>query len=400
MSAVQKSNNLTLAQRIHTRFDHFLVGKNYVLGDEDFNDGLELELLEQEEDKEVKESGWSQRILLDVEKARVEKEQAAKRQRAKALQVAASYFNKRHINDMLGQLSEPERVMTHLLRMPSSTTDLLLSLTLPFPRLSAIGAMLEQNPEVKRRLLYLVGSDSFMELLGRKPRAVKDAQAAVGLLGVEILKQIVPAMVFKYRIKMHNAVIPGLGKKLWRHILTTGLATSYLLEQQGYKRPAEGMMLGGLLFLGHMACLHQFLRSFDETMVDCLNEARQKGDKKFHDLLFDVEADPRILEKFLQERALEIGLALAKQGFQEGAPQLITALQEEVDDLSYDVRSTLGKALFSGLRFSIFEQLRAAKSFSQEELTPWREYTRIAPAMFKEMHNKALHRIDYSQFGS
>lgn len=400
MSAVQKSNNLTLAQRIHTRFDHFLVGKNYVLGDEDFNDGLELELLEQEEDKEVKESGWSQRILLDVEKARVEKEQAAKRQRAKALQVAASYFNKRHINDMLGQLSEPERVMAHLLRMPSSTTDLLLSLTLPFPRLSAIGAMLEQNPEVKRRLLYLVGSDSFMELLGRKPRAVKDAQAAVGLLGVEILKQIVPAMVFKYRIKMHNAVIPGLGKKLWRHILTTGLATSYLLEQQGYKRPAEGMMLGGLLFLGHMACLHQFLRSFDETMVDCLNEARQKGDKKFHDLLFDVEADPRILEKFLQERALEIGLALAKQGFQEGAPQLITALQEEVDDLSYDVRSTLGKALFSGLRFSIFEQLRAAKSFSQEELTPWREYTRIAPAMFKEMHNKALHRIDYSQFGS
>lgn len=400
MSVVQKSNGQSLTQRIHARFDHFLVGKNYVLGDEDFDDGLELELLEQQEDKEVKESGWSKRILLDVEKARVEKEEAAKRQRAKALQVAASYFNKRHINDMLAQLSEPDRVMTHLLRMPPSTTELLLSLTLPFPRLSAIGAMLEQNPEVKRRLLYLVGSDSFMELLGRKPRAVKDAQAAVGLLGVEILKQIVPAMVFKYRIKMHNAVIPGLGKKLWRHILTTGLATSYLLEQQGYKRPAEGMMLGGLLFLGHMSCLHQFLRSFDETMVDCLNEARQKGDKKFHDLLFDVEADPRILEKFLQERALEIGLSLAKQGFQEGAPQLITALQEEVDDLNYDVRSTLGKALFSGLRFSIFEQLRAAKSFSQEELTPWREYAKISPQMFKEMHNKALHRIDYSQFGS
>ncbi|MFO6425130.1 HDOD domain-containing protein [Motilimonas sp. KMU-193] len=400
MSVVQKSNGQSLTQRIHARFDHFLVGKNYVLGDEDFDDGLELELLEQQEDKEVKESGWSKRILLDVEKARVEKEEAAKRQRAKALQVAASYFNKRHINDMLAQLSEPDRVMTHLLRMPPSTTELLLSLTLPFPRLSAIGAMLEQNPEVKRRLLYLVGSDSFMELLGRKPRAVKDAQAAVGLLGVEILKQIVPAMVFKYRIKMHNAVIPGLGKKLWRHILTTGLATSYLLEQQGYKRPAEGMMLGGLLFLGHMSCLHQFLRSFDETMVDCLNEARQKGDKKFHDLLFDVEADPRILEKFLQERALEIGLSLAKQGFQEGAPQLITALQEEVDDLNYDVRSTLGKALFSGLRFSIFEQLRAAKSFSQEELTPWREYAKISPQMFKDMHNKALHRIDYSQFGS
>lgn len=399
MSAVQKPNNVNIAQKIHTKFDHFLVGKNYILGDEDFNDGLELELLEQQEDKEVKESGWSQRILLDVEKARVEKEEAAKRQRAKALQVAANYFNKRHINDMLAQLSEPERVMTHLLRMPSSNTDLLLSLTLPFPRLSFIGSMLEQNPEVKRRLLYLVGNGSFMELLGRKPRAVKDAQAAVGLLGVEILKQIVPAMVFKYRIKMHNAVLPGLGKKLWRHILTTGLATSYLLEQQGYKRPAEGMMLGGLLFLGHMACLHQFLRSFDETMVDCLNEARQKGDKKFHDLLFDVEADPRILEKFLHERALEIGLSLAKQGFQEGAPQLITALQEEVDDLNYDVRSTLGKALFSGVRFSIFEQLRAAKSFSQEELTPWREYARISPQVFKDMHNKSLYRIDYSQFG-
>ncbi|WP_434340672.1 HDOD domain-containing protein [Motilimonas cestriensis] len=400
MSSVKMADTQSIANRISAKFEHFLVGKNYILGDDDFNDGLELELLEKQEEKESTESGWSKRILLDVEKARVEKEAAAKRQREKALQVASNYFNKRLINDMLQQLSEPDRVMTHLLRVHASTTDLLLALTLPFPRLSLIASMLEQNPELKRRLLYLVGSHSFMELLNRKPRVVKDAQAAVGLLGIEILKQIVPAMVFKYRVKMNNTVIPGLGKKLWRHMLTTSLATTYVLEQQGYKRPAEGMMLGGLLHLGHMACLHQFLRSFDETMVECLNEARQKGDKKFHDLLFDVEADPRILEKFLAEKALEISLSLAKHSFQEGAPQLISALQEEVDDHNYNVRGTLGKALFSGLRFSVFEQLRAAKNFSQDELVPWREYAQISASQFKEMHQKSLYRIDYSSFSS
>ena len=400
MSSAKTPDPQNIANKINAKFEHFLVGKNYILGDDDFNDGLELELLEQEEEKESSASGWSKRILLDVEKARVEKEAAERRQREKALQVASAYFNKRLINDMLKQLSEPDRVMTHLLRVHASTIDLLIALTLPFPRLSLIASMLEQNPELKRRLLYLVGSHSFMALLNRKPRVVKDAQAAVGLLGIEILKQIVPAMVFKFRIKMHNAVVPGLGKKLWRHILTTSLATTYLLEQQGYKRPAEGMMLGGLLYLGHMACLHQFLRSFDETMVECLNEARQKGDKKFHDLLFDVEADPRILEKFLAEKAVEISLALAKESFQSGAPQLISALQEEVDDHNYKVRGTLGKALYSGMRFSMFEQLRAARIFAQEELGPWREYAQISGVQFKDMHKKSLYRIDYSQFSS
>ncbi|RJG50557.1 HDOD domain-containing protein [Motilimonas pumila] len=391
------SPNATV-EKIHKQFEHYLIGKNYILGDAFLNDGLELELLEKEEAAEQPKTGWTQRVLLDVEKQRVEKELAAKAKRQKQQQVVANYFNQRLVKDILLQLSDSQGVLTHLLRLPQNTVDLLLALSLPYPRLSSLATLIEQTPEIKRRLFFLVSSHDFMNLLGRKPRVVKDTQAAVGLLGVELLKQMVPAMIFKYRIRLYNSVSPGFGKKLWRHLLTSGLSTSFLLQQSGYKRPAEGLILAGLKFLGHMACLQQFQRSFDETMVECLNEARQKGDKRFHDLLFDVEADAKILEKLLSEQALEFSLDLAKTAFSEQAPQLVQAIREELSDTRFEQRGVLGKALYSGIRFSMFEQLRVAKLLQQEDVSPWRQYCHLEMADFKSMHQQDMSRINYAQF--
>ncbi len=387
-----------VVNKVNKKFQQFLVGKGYTLVDDDFMDGLQLEQLEQEEANEHNPSGWTDRILLDVEKARVEREEAEKRKREKDLTLASSYFRKRFVSNVVTNLADTNGTLKQILRIFPSTVDLLAILALPYPRLSVIASMLDQNPEIRKRILYLVGSSNFMEQLERKPREVKDTQAAIGLIGTEILKYIVPAMIFKYRIKMSNDIAPLLGKKLWRHIFTTGMAVSYLLEKDGYKRPSEGLVLAALVHLGDIACFHQFLRSFDDTMTDCLNEARKNGDKVFHDLLFDVQPDMRVLEKLLDEKAPTLSLELAEQGFYDSMPQLVTALEEEVRDKDYAKRSLIGKALYRGIRFSRFEQLRAAKIFYKDELSPYLKYAQLDMDLFREMHKAGLHRLNYSKF--
>ena len=65
---------LSLMESVDKLFLRFLVGKNKIYQEEEYNDGLseaELDDNSSEEESELKQDGWNRRILLDVEKERV-----------------------------------------------------------------------------------------------------------------------------------------------------------------------------------------------------------------------------------------------------------------------------------------------------------------------------------------
>ena len=77
---------------INKLFLHYLVGKTQISKEEDFNDGLH----QQENNEEItkkKGDGWNQRILLAVEKERVERELKEKQLEKKRNALLNSLFS-------------------------------------------------------------------------------------------------------------------------------------------------------------------------------------------------------------------------------------------------------------------------------------------------------------------
>ena len=386
-----------LEQKQLAQFLHYLVGTGYNIQDS-YEDGLSLELLEQQEAPKQEKTGWDDRVLLDVEKARVAREEAAKKQQQKTVHATSELFHKKLLTFIEEKLTHPEVVLNKLLKLSDAAVDLLAHAALPNPRLSVLGGIIDLNPEIARRILFLVNNPKFMKQLKREPKKVTKLQAAIGMIGIDVIRLIIPLMLFKYRIAMDHPYSRLAGRKLWRAMLTLSLTCEFQLEKQEYRRPLEGIMLGFLYCLGPLAIYQQFMQSFEELKYQFLSDARNQGNKAFHDALFVVEPQLDVLEQLWEKHQEPLSVALAKLAFDDAFPHLIYAMEEEAEDKVFDQRGVLGQSLFRGVRFSLFEQLRNAKLFDHKDLPAWITHMELTQEGFEELHKAQLFRVDYHKF--
>ncbi|WP_108652608.1 hypothetical protein [Dongshaea marina] len=218
-------------QKICQRFRHYLIGQKHQLAADELDDGLALNEIEDQEQVEQEQQESEERILLDVEKARVAREEAQKQQREKEVKAASNLIHHKLNELIIHSFHDHHRLLRSTLRLDTSALDLLALIAEPFPRLSVLASVVEVNQEIRRRILYLVANQRFMKQLGHSPRQSNSLQTAMGLIGIEVLKLIIPAMLFKYRIRMYSSNTPQMGPKLWRYLLTTGQSVSFLLKE-------------------------------------------------------------------------------------------------------------------------------------------------------------------------
>lgn len=389
-----KKIELSTAESIEKLFLRFLVGKSKIYKEE-YNDGLSEE--EEVVDFAVsvqKENGWNQRILLDVEKQRVEREEADKRLKDKRNALLMSYFQKSVLKVVNEKLENSDNVINEQLQLRESSVELLNKLLAGQPRYSVLASLLDVDVNTRKRLLFLVRSDSFMATLGRDARDVRDIQSAIGLIGTDVLRFLVPAILFKYRINAYSHHNVLFARKLWRYELTLGQTCCALMRESDYRRPYEGMLLSAMVNFAYVASYQQYLTSFEVVRGACLDHTREKGDKKSHDFFYDIQSDSGSLQALLVSQAnLKLSLSLSETLFSKRFPHLVNALKEEVDALPFAQRSNVGKILFKAVRFAKYDQLRASRLFKREWLETYLQDSQISVPTYKNLLRQELFRF-------
>lgn len=381
------------SSEINKLFLRFLVGKSKIYKEEDYDDGLD----EEEEIGRIikaKKDGWNQRILLDVEKERKERVEEEKRLRDKRNAILTHYFQQLLLKTIDEKLAETENVVTEQLQLRNNSTELLINLLAKEPRYSVLAGLLDLNPSTRNHVIGLVASQDFMALLGRDKRIVKDIQTAVGMIGTDVLRYLIPALLFKYRINAFSQHNRLFARKLWRYQLTLGQACTALMKEQNYRRPYEGLLLSAMLNFAYTASYQQYLQSFDSVRARCIAEAHENADKPKHDFFYEIQFDSASLQALLLAQSdLKLSVKLASQAFQQHFPHLVNALTEEVESVPFEERSKVGRILFQAIHFAKYEQLRSARLFKRDWLKTYLEDAQITPETFKMLTRKELFRF-------
>ena len=150
---------LSLMESVDKLFLRFLVGKNKIYQEEEYNDGLseaELDDNSSEEESELKQDGWNRRILLDVEKERVMRVEADKRLNDKRNALLTRFFQQSLLKVINTKLEDRDLVILEQLQLRESTIDLLKVLLATEPRYSVLAPLLDTNIGTKKRLLILM----------------------------------------------------------------------------------------------------------------------------------------------------------------------------------------------------------------------------------------------------
>jgi len=374
-------------------FLHYLVGKTQISKEADFNDGLHQQESPDESPKS-KGDGWNQRILLGVEKERLERELKEKKREQKRNALLTRYFQQLLLSTIQEKLDDTATVLSEQLQMRDSSIDLLIELLVKDPRYSSLAELLDLNPSTRNHIINLVANDDFMALLGKEKYVVNDARAAIGILGTETLRNLIPSLIFKYRINTFNQHNRFFAKKLWRYQLTLAQTCTSLMQQCGYQKPFEGQLLSAMCNFAFAASFQQYLTSFEEVRISCIAEAREKGEKSKHDFFFDIKSDPASLQALLIAKSdLKMSLLLTQQAFPKRFIHLVNALKEEVDHVAFEQRSKIGKILFQAVHFAKYDQLRASRLFKPEWLEEYLETANINPETFKILTRQELFRF-------
>jgi hypothetical protein len=389
--------NLSLMESVDKLFLRFLLGKNKIYREGEYNDGLSTDEFDNKDVDPVEDSmkdALKERILLDVEKERVMREAADKRLKDKRHALLLHYFQQSLLKVINSKLANNQNVILEQLQLRDSTSELLQKLLAGEPRYSTLASLLDCDIGTRNRLLSLVGSEDFMSSLGRTQRKVRDTQSAIGLIGVEILRYLVPAILFKHRISTHSYHNPLFARKLWRYEMTLGQTCTALLLAENYRRPYEGMLLSVMVNFAYVASYHQFLSSFEYVRTAYLNQMRERDEKLKHDFFYNIQTDAASLQALLISQSnLKLSLSISNSLFSKSFPHLVNALKEEVDAIPFEVRSKMGKVLFKAIRFAKFDQLRASRLFKPEWLEQYLKESQIDPKTYKALLRQELFRF-------
>ena len=398
-TAMTHSKETSLLTSVDKVFLRFLVGKWQLSEDDRAHDhvldaGGKNANSDVDTNEDIERNGRQERTLLEVEKKgakRKELEQLHDEQRQALL---IRYFQQLLLKVVNKKLEDPEKLIIDHLQLHKSNVELINILLKYEPRYSVLSHLLGFNVHIRERLLELVGSDLFMAELGRSPRKVRDVRAAMGLIGLDVLRYLIPSLFFKSCISPYRGENDIFSKKLWRYELTLGQTCTALMLAENYSRPHEGMLLSAMLNFAYVASYQQYLVSFEGVRLACLEQARQKDNKYQHDFFYQMLHDPASLQALLlSQSTLDLSYQLAEKVFGSSFPHLVNAVKEEIDDLEFSRRSKIGKILFKSIRFSKYDQLRSARLFKASWLSDYLKKSEINSKTYRYLVRKELFRF-------
>lgn len=390
----------TTEKNINERFFSWMVSRKFA-EQSDLSDDLNFAANEKDDEVIFNHSDRTskyQRVLLDVEKDGEKKRRLEKRAHADAIKTASLLINKEASKQIQTDLSDNARNFRSLLRLSSAGNDLFEVLYAKVATLSRVASIIEHNfPQFSRFIIDTVNSSAFCKSLGRTPKNVRDIRAALGFIGLDGLRVLLPIMFFKEKVRFHNESLPLMANKYWSYSLRLSNTARYICDCHGIGQPDRALLPGVMRNLGSLAVYHQFEHSWmtaKQNIMIKLRESEKDEDRSIYYACKDVQPSGKSLIQIMPSLSDKITRHVVEQCDWQQLRREKNALLEDLEDIDMSKRSPMGIALKQARLSAQFNILSRHKLVKKDEIKPilWR--SRLTQKQMVSIHNSALHKVD------
>lgn len=343
----------------------------------------------------------NQRLLLEVEKdaeIRRANDRAEKQELTDQARYVLAKNMKKH---MKKKLSEHNYVINELLRLPanfSSVINLIYNENAVFSKLSSL---LESTPEMKSIIIAQANNPQFCKAINRKNMTVKDLKPALGVIGIEGLKLLMPLMFVKSRLRHECKFFPTLGAKIWGEAIVTSNTFRQMLRdiQQTNVNELQGIVAGAIIALAKTAIHKQFCSSFEEVRLSCLNGLKENNNRNLYNAMINVEHEPGLMVNVLRESTNDVVKIIVNELQWDQLPAIKIALLDMIDEKPIERCDTSGAMLSQSLYFTKYLLLRNSRNFEKKGLLKQLlYYSKITKVTCASLLAEDLRKIDIQRY--
>ncbi len=355
---------------VDVRFSRWLINANYAI-DEDLRGGLFMDI-NQTVDVQAKKA------IDDIETQRkllaIEKDKTFERERNKALlkedsrQASLLLSNQTYIELKKYITNTPQIVKD--LKLDIRINDLLSYLYGNKVSYDILSKLIASDRSLSDNFIAMTNDSTFCKTINRKPREITCLRAALGFVGIEGLKIIIPTLIIKKRINF-SAELSLAGLKMWSFITTLSNTVRFLLKSNGHdnSNELEGYLLALSYSLGIITIYNQFGSAVAESRNELLKKLKAIPAKRhLYDAMLYAKPSQTILPQLFKEYGDSLALDLTDYFNVDTVPVLRSAITEQKLRKPVIDRNAHSIALKQGLHFSKFILLRKGRIFDNKHL--------------------------------
>ncbi|MCP4526631.1 MAG: hypothetical protein GY833_12070 [Aestuariibacter sp.] len=387
---------------VDQRFNRWLVSQSIV---NPINDSFlsHLSAAEYEVERRIRNENNTNRELLDVE-IEGQKRRLAKLEEQKDLQERAKkLLNGRLAKTLRETLSDTDKLARTGLslrgRDADDITHVLRTLYSPSVTFNRIWNAIAVIPKLPEQLAKLVNTAEFCKSIGRDmPQRKVQGREAIGFLGIEGCKVVIPLIIAKNRLRGSSRNFPLSGAKLWSYCVTMGNTATHLLKESGHRDPAEGFMLAVTMLLAHIAVYNVYDHCYDMAREELMGLLRNRNAMDLYFVVPHVNASPTILADTLTEFAPATALELLELFDWENLKRIKKGVTEELTRVPTHKRSMHGQALKQAKHYAKFIMLRESKTFVKDHLRPFLACAFLSDEQIRNLIRANLKHLDLKGF--
>jgi hypothetical protein len=386
-----------ISQQTVERHAKWLVSQNYLLDQSDVDSVLSRqgEFCEPVIFEEKERITENQRVLLEIEKAKVVERQDQIEEKQKVLHKVVTHVAKETENLMLARMLKVE-VNKLLWGFPdySYFSSFAYSASLNFTKL---GAMTTLSHSLRSNVLELVSNAKFCELMGKKAKHTTDPKVAIGFMGIENCRRLFPVLMTKPLLRWGDENTKVIAPKIWQHSIVTANVTRMRLEEAGYKEPDEGVLIGIVRTLSYYAVCNYFSQVFEDALLQVMAEYRENEQMNEYFACGEVKPTLSVLPRVFAK----VDRALTKRIVEhiEWDPKVVhlkNALLEDIAETPILERSLHGVALGQAKAFSIYETMNKTNAFVDKHAPYWFAHVQLDGVALRRIQDKGPGRMTLS----
>lgn len=293
---------------------------------------------------------------------------------------------------LLLTLADTQEVCERLLNWSEHITDLIDFLASPSATITKVEAIVANTPWLVDELLKLVNQPQHRRRDSRgRVIAVDSLKTALSFMGIDNVKRVVPALIYKQTLPVISDPFPQIKHKVWEYNLN-GARTAEALAKAHKVKPYEAYTLAMFSQLGRSAIVKLYFRLFEQVHLDFLRHAQKSKLRNLHSALVQLTPDPKHLISLIDEHSDRTTLHLFDYMLFKRV-RYTSAISQVLGDVSPDEADPLTQVLQQSRYYAKYRMLKDNNLFLDDESEKFIAGSAIEPGLRQKLDAQTLYQL-------
>ena len=331
------------------------------------------------------------RTLLDIEQQAAFNRQAGAIAKQQFVEFTQAHLHDQVAEELFLKLGKFDTVASTVFNLADGFPAVLDVLSARALTLSQLENLITPVDWLKEDLLKLVNQPQYRN---KTPSGnfIKELKPALGLLGLETMKQILPVFALKRSLPHATDPFTGFKSQIWQYSIAVALASQRLAEETG-ENAFVAYCAGLFQSLGYLVVARTYLRTYQQVKQAAMLKARDARDTELTDALDSLDADASFLNSCFQEFAAIISADLVSKWGLKRLP-LSQVLDQFAEGVGYSGASRLTEIVHQAACFVQAQTLRKHKLLDDTEELAWMQAVQLRPEHRQLLQQTRLDRLE------